>query len=210
MRSVLNIAARIVALLFRCGPAAIARFVIAVHVREAIYGMSFTRSRSHIRIEGRKVVGPSLANRNAAPAIQAVFIVIRIIASVFHVKPDVVFVRTSCPFRLPIQRPMLAYLGSVELNFVATAGDRSTTRKLSGRYGALLSAVTSAMPEIAKAFLGFASLMGKRENGPSSEPLAFKAKTVFRFAGHKEPPQQVADWAVRGLDSFGGSARILT
>lgn len=210
MNTVLNITTRVVALLFRRGPAAIAGFVVPVHVRKAIDGMGFTWARTHVGVEGGEVIGPPFANRNPPSAIIVEALNVRVAASVFHVNPDVVFIRPSRTFRLAVKRTVLAHLGNVELNFIAPAGGRLPTKQLSSGYGALRAAIALAIPKIAKAFMGFTFLMREGENGPSSEPLAFKAGTVFRFAGHRKPPQQVTEWAVRGLDSFGGSARILT
>lgn len=194
MMSILNIAARVVALLFGRGPSAIIRFIVPVHVRKAIYRVNLTRARSHVSVEGGKVIGPSLTDCYAAATVQIIVIAIRVVTSVFHVKPDVVFVGPPCSFGLPVQRSVFAHLGDVELQFIATARSGHAAEQHPNRDGGMLAAVTSTVPEIGEALLGFASSVRKSENRPASKLAAFETFAVFTDTGHLKPPTRFWNW----------------
>jgi hypothetical protein len=86
------------------GPAAVVRGVVAVVVN-AIKGVSFRRSRPHVRKEPREVMSPFRADRHpAAAVVLGVLGSQRSVASAQHSMPDPVFGRVREAVR-GVQRP---------------------------------------------------------------------------------------------------------
>jgi hypothetical protein len=83
------VVALIAGLLRLCGPANVARLVIAVYV-DAVKGMPWRRTLSNVSEERQEVQLPSVADSDASAAVVWIVLLPRIKASVLHLPPTLV------------------------------------------------------------------------------------------------------------------------
>jgi hypothetical protein len=155
-------------LLFRRCPTAIARFVVPVIVREAIKRMFKGRSLAHVCQEIRKAT-PSLAGRNAAPAIVFVPGIIGVEAPILHASPN------------SIRRIDVAMPDGVTMNqcipsrstfpSTRTTGRRISSKQIVGSNHRFISAIALAIPHSNPARTGRASAHGGEHSKPFSSEL---------------------------------------
>jgi hypothetical protein len=127
-------------LLFRSGPSAVLRFVVAVVV-DTIYGMFAGGFRPHIGIKRREIIQPALADRNASPSVEMEFRIARIEASALHLSPSGIFWRA---LRLAMRSVHRSYLVAHQASTTLSI----TARQIVDADFQFLSARTSAEPAI--------------------------------------------------------------
>jgi hypothetical protein len=129
-------------LLHRC-PAAIRRFVIAVHV-DAVNRMCVRRARPHVGVERGEVSAPSVAHAYTAPTVVAIRLVHDSIASRLHFLPSVVFdrvLKTVGQIRLALSAvaAATARVGSTKAHgsdiYLDAAGAATSPHRVSSRAG---------------------------------------------------------------------------
>lgn len=136
-------AALIVALLLRCSPFAIIRFVIAFIV-DALKGVCAGRLAPHVGVEILKRFKPTVANCNPATSVPKVGFIFQVITSLLHTNPASVFTAFCQPMSL--LRPA-EFKGGLPTDTAAALGSAAP---LAAQFGAdrdhLVSAVAQAVP----------------------------------------------------------------
>lgn len=154
-----------------CRPSAITLFVVAVVV-DALNGMSGRRPRTHIQVEGAERLAPFCANPNTSAAIAVKGMLLRVLASLDHVRPCEVFRRavhavTNLVDRVPFAAVTPARLNIAHLQVVCGSILRLTT-------------VTEATPFRA---LSLVTAWRWFQYNQSSEPLSFEVRSWW---GHRQ------------------------
>jgi len=152
---------RVALLLFSECPSAIARLVVSV-VLDPINRVLGRWTRTHIREEGLKRPLPSTADTDAAPAVEVIARMLRVVATLAHAVPDVVL-RGVGPTVLVV---VIALAGPSRATD-APARLRSPARQVLRVDIALLSAVAATAPVDFSVGPEHA-----RENSPASKALA--------------------------------------
>lgn len=162
-----TVSAPVQRLLKPCRPATVSRLVIAVIV-DAINGRSRWAS-THVGDERFKVVAPTIANSNAAPAVDGEFLVSRIQAPLFNVQPDFVL------------RPFALAVGGERKPFsvIAAAARGVASAKPMHRKRSFVAAIAATVPSVVLPSFSIWS-----DGGQASKSLTGKVKT-FR---HRELP----------------------
>lgn len=152
--------ARVIAgLLFRSRPPAIHRFVVAVVV-DALY-RCIGWAWSHVGKELREAIQPLRADRNPAPAVSLIAVLLQIRAALFHGMPDLVFGRVLAVLRASVN------WCAADLVVEAAAAFRRPASQRSGHYPLLISAYAGAKPIHAAS----ATLFGLFGSGQSPKDL---------------------------------------
>lgn len=137
-----NVASCVSGLLFPRRPAAVARLVVAVVVREAIEAMSRRRARPHVSQERLERVAPAVANADAPSAVALEVWPTRIGASRSHARPRLVLRRGPVIARMPVCGPC----GNQRLAPIAPAACRQSESKAHAQYKPLSPAGAATDP----------------------------------------------------------------
>jgi hypothetical protein len=128
--------------LFRLsGPPAVAGLVVAIGV-DSVDGVAWAGTSPHICEERGEVVAPSIADRDAAPAIVRVASGPRVSASRQHARPRVVFGGNPVESGVSVTAPPLAD----DVSFQAATRARSTSQELTSSRCDGGAARTKAVP----------------------------------------------------------------
>lgn len=135
----INIAARVIRLLRRRRPSAVARLVVPI----VVYPIDrrTVRARTHVREERREVFAPAIADSNSTAAVVAICAIGRIAASLSHRAPNTVFRRQTA-------RRMSVGESEASRHFIdeAPATRRVSAPKMDGRRHRCPAAIASAVP----------------------------------------------------------------
>lgn len=126
----------IVGLLFRCGPSAILRRVVAVVVDSIQRSVGWTRA--HVAIEGFERSAPAGANRDSSASVGLELMKVRVLAALDHAFPTVILAA--------LPHPMCTMGPAIPFGSVAAARHGGAASQKRPQDGFFFSAIAAANP----------------------------------------------------------------